>query len=42
MFDAKFENPDYGSFTFGRDDDGAISGFLLQSRWVRNLHFGRQ
>lgn len=42
MFGDTFENADYGSFTFERDADGRITGFLLQSRHARNLAFRRQ
>jgi len=42
MFEETFENPDYGSFTFERAEDGAVTGFTLQSGRVRNLVFSRQ
>lgn len=42
MFGETFENPDYGSFTFQRNEQGEITGFVLQSGRVRNLAFIRQ
>ena len=42
MFEETFENPDYGSFTFERAEDGTVTGFTLQSGRVRNLIFSRQ
>ena len=41
MFEETFENPDYGSFTFERAEDGTVTGFSLQSGRVRNLSFSR-
>jgi CubicO group peptidase (beta-lactamase class C family) len=42
MFEETFENSDYGSFTFDRAGNGAVTGFTLQSGRVRNLAFTRQ
>lgn len=41
MFGETFENPDYGSVIFQRDENGSISGYTLQSGRVRNLAFSK-
>ncbi len=42
LFGETFENPDWGSFRFVRDDNGEVTGFRLQSGRVRNLAFFRE
>jgi len=42
MFGETFEDPDYGAFTFGRNADGVIDGFVLQQRGAGRLKFSRQ
>jgi hypothetical protein len=41
LFGDTFEDPDYGSFVFGRDPGGAVSGFALRSRGSEDRHFRR-